>query len=214
MIMERSTIAMTISYLISCLATIGRMDLFDTFVSLIMYNIMWPIPFYCNMRLFYKDLPSPQNVFDDFGLTFIYTFAGFFGLVYSIFLNRRYDETKANTMPSKVSSILSIFGTTIVFCTIPSTVLIQPVNTITTTTNTTPVLQYFSARVLQNSSTLVLQINRFNVGVLNVFFSEIAGIISCITFSLLFGKTRKINISSIIISVFCGPAIVAQWATL
>ncbi len=146
MIMERSTIAMTISYLVSCLATIGRMDLFDTFVSLIMYNIMWPIPFYCNMRLYYRNLPSPQNVFDDFGLTFIYTFAGFFGLVYSIFLNRKYDETKTNTMPSKVSSIMSIFGTTIVFCTIPSTVLIQPVNATT-------------------------GINRFNVGVLNVFFS-------------------------------------------
>jgi len=180
---------MTISYLISCLATIGKLDFFDTFVSLILYNIMWPIPFYCNMRLYYNDLPSPQNAFDDFGLTYIYTFAGFFGLIYSIFLNKKYDEKKVNTLPSKVSSILSIFGTTIVFCTLPATVLLFPVNT------TTPS-------------------SRYNVGVLNVFFSEIAGIISCITFSLLFGKTKKINISSIIISVLCGPAIVSQWAAL
>lgn len=180
---------MTISYLISCLATIGRMDLFDTFVSLIVYNIMWPIPYFCNMRLYYRDLPSPQNVLDDFGLTFIYTFAGFFGLVYSIFLNRRYDQTKANSAPSKESSILSIFGATIVFCVIPSTVLIQPIS-------------------------VSIPSARFNVGVLNVFYSEIAGIISCLTFSMLFGKLKKINIASVIISVLCGPAIVGQWATL
>jgi len=188
-IIERSTIAMTISYLISCLATIGRLDLWDTFVSLIIYNIMWPIPFYCNMRLYYNDLTAPQNAWDDFGLTYIYTFAGFFGLVYSIFLNRKYDETKVNTAPSKVSSIFSIFGTTVVFCTLPATVLLQPVNTTTSS-------------------------SRYNIGVLNVFFSEIAGIISCLTFSLLFGKTKRINIASIIISVLCGPAIVAQWAAL
>jgi hypothetical protein len=190
-IIERGAIAMTISYLISCLATIGRMDLFDTFISLIVYNIMWPIPYYCNLRLYYKDLPSPQNVFDDFGLTFIYTFAGFFGLIYSIFLNRRYDQTKANTIPSKESAILSIFGTTIVFCVIPSTALIQPI-----------------------SNSVSILSTRFNVGVLNVFYSEIAGIISCLTFSMLFGKLKRINIASIIISVLCGPAIVGQWATL
>jgi hypothetical protein len=137
---------MTISYLISCLATIGRLDLFDTFISLIIYNIMWPIPFYCNLRLYYKDLPSPRNAFDDFGLTFIYTFAGFFGLIYSLFLNRKYDINKTNTLPSKASAILSIFGTTIVFCTLPSTVLINPVNTAITAA-------------------------RYNIGVLNVFFS-------------------------------------------
>lgn len=137
---------MTISYLLSCLATIGRQDLFETFSSLIIFNVMWPIPFYCNLRLYYRELPSPQNVFDDFGLTFIYTFAGFFGLIYSIFLNRKYDETKVNTLPSKVSTIMSIFGATIVFCTIPSTVLINPVNT-------------------------SIPASRYNVGVLNVFFS-------------------------------------------
>jgi hypothetical protein len=107
---------------------------------------MWPIPLYCNLRLYYMNLPSPQNAFDDFGLTFIYTFAGFFGVVYSIFLNRKYDETKANTLPSKVSTIMSIFGTTIVFCTIPATVLINPINT-------------------------SIPASRYNIGVLNVFFS-------------------------------------------
>lgn len=139
--------AMTLSYLISCLATIGRLDLFDSFMSLIIFNIFWPIPLYCNLRLYYRELPSPQNVFDDFGLTFIYTFAAFFGIIYSIFLNRKYDETKANTLPSKVSTIMSIFGTTIVFCTIPSTVLITPINS------------------------TIASANRYNVGVLNVFYS-------------------------------------------
>lgn len=140
---------MTISYLISCLATIGRIDLFDSFVSLIIYNIFWPIPLYCNLRLYYRDLPAPQNVYDDFGLTFVYTFAAFFGVVYSVFLNRKYgnQQQHANTLPSKVSTIMTIFGTTIVFCTIPSTVLISPINTSTTLAN------------------------RYNVGVLNVFYS-------------------------------------------
>lgn len=138
--------AMTISYLISCLATIGRVDLFDSFISLIIYNIFWPIPLYCNLRVYYKSLPSPQNAFDDFGLTFIYTFAAFFGIVYSIFLNRKYDKSRSNTLPSKVSTVMAIFGTTIVFCTIPSSVLISPIS----------------------SNTLA---NRYNVGVLNIFYS-------------------------------------------
>lgn len=138
--------ALTISYLISCLATIGRVGLFDSFISLIIYNIFWPIPLYCNLKVYYRDLPSPQNAFDDFGLTFIYTFAAFFGIVYSIFLNRKYDRSITNTLPSKVSTVMAIFGTTIVFCTIPSTVLISPLS----------------------SNTLA---NRYNVGVLNVFYS-------------------------------------------
>lgn len=180
---------MTISYLISCLGTIGRLDLFDSFMSLIIFNIFWPIPLYCNLRLYYKDLAAPQNAFDDFGLTFIYTFAAFFGIVYSVFLNRKYDENKTNTLPSKVSVIMAIFGTTIVFCTIPSTVLISPLGSNTTA-------------------------NRFNVGVLNIFYSEISGIISCITFSMLFSGFKRLNIITVIVSVFCGPAIVSQFAAL
>lgn len=180
---------MTISYLLSCLATIGRQDLFETFMSLVVYNIIWPIPFYCNLKLYYNNLSFPQNAFDDFGLTFIYTFAGFFGVIYSIFLNKKYDKTNIYTLPSKVSTIMSIFGTTIVFCTIPSTVLINPVNS-------------------------SIPASRYNIGVLNVFFSEISGVISCITFSILFGGFKRINIASVIVSVLCGPAIVSQFAAL
>lgn len=89
-IYQRNAIAMTISFLISCLATIGKTGLFEIFTSLIVFNVMWPIPFYCNMKLYYRDLEAPRMAFDDFGLTYIYTFAGFFGFIYSIFLNRKY----------------------------------------------------------------------------------------------------------------------------
>lgn len=151
---------------------------------------MWPIPFYCNMKLYYEDLQAPRMAFDDFGLTYIYTFAGFFGLVYSIFLNKKYSDDVVIATPSKTSTILSIFGTTIVFCTLPATVLLNPI-------------------AAANSFS-----NRINIGVLNIFFSEIASVISCVVFSLLFGKMRKFNILSIIVSVLSGPAIVAQFGAL
>ena len=50
-IYQRNAMAMTISYLLSCLATIGRKGLFEIFISLLAFNIMWPIPYYVNMKL-------------------------------------------------------------------------------------------------------------------------------------------------------------------
>lgn len=142
---ERNAMALTISFLIASLATIGRTSLMETFTSLVLYNIMWPIPYFASLRIFYKGSVA-QAVFDDFGLTYIYTFAGFFGVTYSIFLNRKYDSEQRDSIPSKTSTIMSIFGTTIVFCTIPSAGLMPPA-----------------------SSTFPS--NRFNIGVLNIFFS-------------------------------------------
>jgi len=142
------------------------------------------------LKLYYRDLPVPQKAFDDFGLTYIYVFAGFFGLLYSVFLGKGYKGLHHSAVPSKSSTMLSIFGTTIVFCTLPATVLLHPVS--------------FSS----------FNSNRLNIGVLNIFFSEIASVICCITFSLLFGKGRRISVHSIIISVLSGPAIVAQFGAL
>lgn len=107
---------------------------------------MWPIPYFANLRIYYTQSLTPKTVFDDFGLTYIYTFAGFFGITYSMFLNRKYEADQVESIPSKTSTVLSIFGTTIVFCTIPSTGLMPPL-------------------------TSVIPTNRFNIGVLNIFFS-------------------------------------------
>ena len=85
---ERNSIDMTISFLIAALGFVGRAGLFESFFALVIYNIMWPIPFYVNIRFFSRNLTG-QIAFDDFGLTYIYTFAAIFGLVYSIFLNFR-----------------------------------------------------------------------------------------------------------------------------
>lgn len=182
----RNSMALTISFLIGSLATIGRTSFFELFISLVVYNIMWPIPYFANLRILYTSY-TPRTVFDDFGLTYVYTFAGFFGITYSMFLNRKHDLNNVNSTPSKSSTILAILGTTLVFCTIPSTIPLPPASTSFPTT-------------------------RFNIGVLNVFFSCITGVIFCITFSLLFGKTRNLNITSVIISVLSGPAIVSQFA--
>jgi hypothetical protein len=80
---------MTISYLISCLGFIGRAGLFETFMSLVVYNVMWPVPLYCNIKIYMDNLGLSAVAFDDAGLTYIYTFAAFFGVVYGILLNCR-----------------------------------------------------------------------------------------------------------------------------
>lgn len=185
--LERNAAAMTISYLIASLATIGRTGIFEVFTSLIVYNVMWPVPFYCNIKIFYENGPSSQQAFDDFGLTYIYTFAAFFGVVYSLMLNLRKNTSLLSSYPSKTSSILCILGTTLVFCTLPSTAMLFPF-----------------ANVVSNGQL-------YNTGVLNVFFAEIAAIISCTIWSLIFGK-GKFRLEQIIVSVLAGPAIVAQLA--
>jgi hypothetical protein len=85
---ERNSVDMTISFLIASLGFIGRAGLFESFFALVIYNIMWPIPFYVNIRFFTNDIKGAL-AFDDFGLTYIYTFAAVFGITYSIFLNFR-----------------------------------------------------------------------------------------------------------------------------
>lgn len=85
----RNAMALTISFLISNLATIGRTSFFELFTSLVIYNIMWPVPYFASLRLYYTTFSS-RTVFDDFGLTYIYTFAAFFGITYSMFLNKSY----------------------------------------------------------------------------------------------------------------------------
>lgn len=80
---------MTISFMVSMVGTIGRMGIWEWFVAVLVYNVAWPIPFYINIKLFLGDGPASKQSFDDFGLTYIYAFAAFFGIVYSIFLNFR-----------------------------------------------------------------------------------------------------------------------------
>ena len=87
--LERNSMAMTISFMIAMIGTIGRMGIWEWFGAVLVYNVVWPIPFYINVKLFLGDGPDSQQSFDDFGLTYIYTFAAFFGIVYSIFLNFR-----------------------------------------------------------------------------------------------------------------------------
>lgn len=86
--------------------------------------------------------------------------------------------------------IYSILGTTIVFCTQPAIAFLFPVS------STNP------------------SANRYNVGVLNMYFSQITAMISCIVFSFLFSGFKRINVVSVIVSVLTGPAIVAEYVSL
>jgi hypothetical protein len=79
---------MTISYLIAALAFVGRAGIFEIFTSLLVFNVMWPVSFFVNLKIYLNDMPN-QLAFDDFGLTYVYTFAAIFGIFYSIFLNFR-----------------------------------------------------------------------------------------------------------------------------
>lgn len=180
--------AMTISYLISCLATIGRTGAYEIFTSLLVYNIIWPFAFFWNMKIYYQEATPALRIFDDFGLTHIYTFAAFFGIVYSFILNRKPSENVDRACPSRFSSIMSIFGSTLVFCTVPTTIYLFPIHPATDN-------------------------GRYNVGILNVYFAQAAAILVSISISLLLGKQR-IGIHQVIVSTLSGAITVAAFATI
>lgn len=110
---------MTISYLVAMLATVGRMGLFEIIASLVIYNIMWPVAFYVNLKMAIQQSPNAA-IFDDLGTNYIFTFGAIFGIVYSIFLNCRPGSNGiVDALTSKTSTILSLLGTSFVFLSLP-----------------------------------------------------------------------------------------------
>lgn len=80
---------------------------------------------------------------------------------------------------------MSIFGVTLVFATLPTTILIFP---------------FITADA------------RYNYGFFNMYLAQIASILTTVAFSLVFGK-GKLGVQNIIVATFSGASICAQFAS-
>jgi hypothetical protein len=125
------------------------------------------------------------SLFDDFGLTYIYTFAAFFGLMYGILLNVKGRQSNVGmATTSSASLIMSIFGATIVFATLPTTIFLFP--------------------ILGNESS-----ERYNSGFFNMYLAQFSSVTVAVAFSILVGK-KRLNVETIIVSTLSGGAITSQ----
>jgi hypothetical protein len=86
---------------------------------LVVYNIVWPIPYFCNLKIAYQRSPNAA-IWDDMGTNYIFAFAAVFGITYSIFLGMRPNNNGLKyAKTSKTASILSLLGTGFAFVSLP-----------------------------------------------------------------------------------------------
>lgn len=75
----------TISLMVAFTGFIGKIGLFESFITTIMFNIGWNLTYYVN---FHITLTTSPNIlfFDDFGIYSVYIYGAFFGLIMVLFL--------------------------------------------------------------------------------------------------------------------------------
>lgn len=182
----------TISLMVSFTGFIGKIGLFETFMTTLFFNIGWNLTYYVN---FYIDLSRSPNVlfFDDYGLYSVYTYGAFFGLVMMLLLSCKStpEFSKYNRM-DRASGVLALLGTAFIFLNFLMTANPYP---------------YFpgvgGTDTPQNNSFLVANYAR-----MNMLFALIGSVLGTYIFSALF-RCGKVGIMEAILGTISGGIIAA-----
>lgn len=120
----RVTYLSCISILTMLSSVIGRITLFQLFKTVIIYQIMWNLNYF--LLIFLCVIKNDHNeseiytpyFFDQFGSTFVYLFAAFFGLAYSLTLcNQKILVPHPRNVSNKLSLIMCLIGGAFIFAT-------------------------------------------------------------------------------------------------
>lgn len=120
----QTTFLSCISMLTVITAVIGRVNLGHVTKMVSFFQIFWNLNYYLNIYLaiMYRDMNHQESYtpyfFDAFGSTYVYLFAGFFGLAFTCMLGKQKmsAEHPRNTQ-SRFSLVLSLIGTGFIFAT-------------------------------------------------------------------------------------------------
>ncbi len=135
-------------------------------------------------------------MFDDYGVTFIYVFAGFFGLFVSVFNPSKDKNSNQSDKMNSSSSFIALIGTGFVFATFPFTTVGININQLAATTVGTV------TTILPAQTELARRLSS-NLGPLNIYFAMSASVICTYIFSALFGK-GKVGIKEALIGTISG----------
>lgn len=113
----RIALMATISCLVAFLGFIGRIGLFETFLTTISFTVGWNLNYYENINLQINRAPT-KVLFDDFGTDNIYLFGSSFALFMMIMLNCKPAKIDSSSyVMNRISGLLGLVGTAFVFAT-------------------------------------------------------------------------------------------------
>ena len=117
----RTSFLSCISILTLCTAVIGRISLANLVQIVSIFQITWNLNYSLlifmatSRRDFNPDDYHSPLFFDAFGSTFVYLFAGFFGITYSCLLGAKLPSHHFRNMNSRFSLTISLMGTGFIF---------------------------------------------------------------------------------------------------
>ena len=168
--------ALCSSLLVSFAAFSGRLGNLEILFVTLLYNMGWTFSFILSQYLHAQKGPSPSGLYDDYGTNFIYVFAGFFALIFSLVINR--EKGKNSATGSRHSAFIAMIGTGFIFACFPFSGILYP------------------ASAVGNNL-------RRTEGPLNIYFALTASVISTYIFSAIFGKL-KVGVRESLLGVISG----------